>query len=201
MRLKVIACDALRREICAAAERSPHRTELEFLPSHHVEGPELLDVVQKVVDRASGAPHDAIVLAYALCGGGVAGLESRGIRLVIPRKRECLGFPGSDGDICFRSTGWTPGGLETIDETTLQEVRAEDGTMPHFSYRQLTYVSTAPGRQSTERAAREFQAVRRDLRLFDRLLSGVWVDSEVLVVPAGWRVCESVSGLGRERIA
>ena len=200
MRLKVIACDALRREICAAAERSPHRTELEFLPSHHAGGPAMLDVVQRVVDRASGAPHDAIVLAYALCGGGVAGLESRGIRLVIPRKRECLGFPGSDGDICFRSTGWTPGGGESLDEMTLREV-CEEGETPHFAYRQLTYVTTAPERQTTERAAREFQAVRRDLRLFDRLLSGVWVESEVLVVPAGWRVRESVHGLGRERIA
>ena len=201
MRLKVIACDALRREICAAAERSPHRTELEFLPSHHVDGPELLIVVQEVVDRASRPPHDAIVLAYALCGGSVAGLECRGVRLVIPRKRECLGFPAGEGDICFRSTGWTPGGGESMDETTLRVVRGDDGATPLFAYRQLTYVSTAPDRQPTERAAREFQTVRRDLRLFDRLLSGIWAESEVLVVPPGWRVSESQAGLGRERIA
>lgn len=203
MRLKVIACDALRREICAAAATSRHRADLEFLPNDHADGPELLARVQEAVDRAAEAQYDAIVLAYALCGNGVAGLQSRTTQLVIPRANDCIGFLTGGAGICFRSTGWTERGGKP-ENPAVRVVRGDDAAIADYvTYRQLTYITTAPGSEPADRrAAGAFHTVRSDLRVFERLLGGEWLDAEVLVVPPGWRVRELPDGgIDREPIA
>jgi hypothetical protein len=206
MRFKVISCDALRRETCAAAARCPHRADLEFLPVAGARGDELLATLQDAVDRASSVPQDAIVVAYGLCGGvaRLEGLESRGVPLVVPRAADCSRFRPNQRGICFRTTGWAEDGGEASGRISLAVTTDDDDSpVPQVTYRQVTYVTTAPGRAPAGReAAAEFRSGGGDSQFFDRLLSGEWDESEFLVVPPGWRVAVSCDGRGidRERI-
>ena len=139
MRLKLIACEVLYREMCAAAARSPNQVDIEFLPKglHDLGGDAMRAGLQEMVDRADPARHEAILLGYGLCGNGVAGLASRALPLVIPRAHDCIAlllggrdryqqyFENTPG-VYFRSTGWLERG-EDLDQTTLGMVRKRTG--------------------------------------------------------------------------
>ena len=77
MRLKLIGCEVLYRELCAAVSRSVNQVDLEFLPKglHDKDSARMRDRLQQSVDRAEGGPYEAVLLGYALCGNGVAGLR------------------------------------------------------------------------------------------------------------------------------
>ncbi len=123
MHLKLFACEILFRELCSLAASSPHRIDLEFLPKGlHDVGREamsnrLAGAIAKIETENSGAPYDAILLGYALCNGGIVGLESRSIPLVAPRAHDCMTlFLGSrrryrdyffaNPGTYFKTTGW-----------------------------------------------------------------------------------------------
>jgi len=111
MRIKVIACEVLFREVCLCAARSPHVIDLEFLRRGLHDNPETLRAeVQQAIDatdarggaihrahspRWIGVPHvkyDAIALGYGLCSNGTLGLVARDTPLVIPRAHDCITF-------------------------------------------------------------------------------------------------------------
>jgi hypothetical protein len=139
MRLKLIACEVLYREVCAAIARSPHQVDVEFLSKglHDLGGAAMRTRLQELIDVADPARWDHILLGYALCGNGVAGLASRNIPLVVPRAHDCIAllmgsrqryqtyFEGHPG-VYFRSTGWLERG-ENLDQSTLQAARARTG--------------------------------------------------------------------------
>lgn len=92
MRLKLIACDVLTREVCWCVARSPHVIDLEFTEKGaHDESDKLRALLQSKVDAASnpGAAYDAILLCYGICGNSTVGLEARGTQLVLPRAHDC----------------------------------------------------------------------------------------------------------------
>ena len=92
MRLKLISCDVLYREMCAAVARSPHQVDLEFLPKglHDRKTCEMLDEIQKMVDRVDPEQYQGVLLGYGLCGNGLAGLTARSIPVVLPRAHDCI---------------------------------------------------------------------------------------------------------------
>jgi hypothetical protein len=108
MRFKVIGCQVLRREIYACAARSPHLVEVVMLPQGLHEQPDVLRrEVQREIDAPpppnprsrpelcgevveSDRPVDAILLGYALCSNGAAGLRAGRCPLVIPRAHDCI---------------------------------------------------------------------------------------------------------------
>jgi hypothetical protein len=117
MRIKVIACEVLFREVCLCAARSPHVIDLEFLPRGLHDNPETLRAqVQQAIDavpcHSEGATRpknleggdkilrcaqddiapDAIALGYGLCSNGTLGLVARDTPLVIPRAHDCITF-------------------------------------------------------------------------------------------------------------
>jgi hypothetical protein len=119
MRLKLISCEVLFREMCDACVHSPHRVDLEFLPKglHDLGGKPMRAKIQEAVDRTPEGTCDAILLGYGLCGNGLDGLISRHTRLVLPRAHDCIAlllgsreryktyFENNPGTY-YRSTGW-----------------------------------------------------------------------------------------------
>jgi hypothetical protein len=89
MRLKCIGCEVLARPIYLAAARSPHIVDVEILRRGlHDTPPQLRAQLQGAIDALG--PHDAVVLAYGLCGAATAGLVARDRPVVIPRAHDCI---------------------------------------------------------------------------------------------------------------
>ena len=119
MRLKVISCDVLFREVCHLAAHSPNQVDVEFLPKglHDLKSQAMRERLQSAVDGASAGDYDAVALAYALCGNGIAGLTARRVPLAVARAHDCIAlFMGSrqryqryfDGHpgVYFKTSGW-----------------------------------------------------------------------------------------------
>jgi hypothetical protein len=89
-RLRLIACNALLRELCHLVSRSPHVIDLEFneLDAHR-HSKSLRDLIQQRIDAADGGGYDAILLGYGLCGNATVGLRAGATRVVVPRAHDC----------------------------------------------------------------------------------------------------------------
>lgn len=139
LRLKIIACDVLNREISYLASQSRHYVDVTFLSQGLHDTPDKLrKMVQAEIDRANkGFPYnyyntcpayDYIILGYGLCSNGTAGVVSRNIPMVIPRAHDCItllmgskdkyksSFEEYPGTYWFSSgwieRGWQPGAVK-----------------------------------------------------------------------------------------
>jgi hypothetical protein len=134
MRLKLISCEVLFREMCDACAHSPHQVDVEFLPKglHDLGGKPMAAKVQEAVDRTPEGMYDAILLGYGLCGLGLDGVAARHTRLVLPRAHDCIAllmggrdryqayFDTNPGTY-YRSTGWLERGkgLQQLTHNTV----------------------------------------------------------------------------------
>jgi hypothetical protein len=171
VRRKLIGCEVLCRELCHALARSPFAVDVEFLPKalHDEGGKAMRTRLQECIDAVDPAVYDTVLLGYALCGNGTAGLHARSLPLVIPRAHDCIALlmgsvakydeyfhnhPGA----YYRSPGWLergedlqpfmPGAAHTLEE--LVGKYGEDNGRYLFNelmsfqthYTQLTYIRT-----------------------------------------------------------
>jgi hypothetical protein len=134
-RFKLIGCDVLYRECCAAVARSPHQVDLHFLPKglHDLGGAPMCRRMQEEVDAVDAALYEAVLLGYGLCGNGLAGLQARSIPLVLPRAHDCitlflgakeryLEYFNSHPGVYFKTSGWIErGGSSEISQGVLQQ--------------------------------------------------------------------------------
>jgi hypothetical protein len=103
MRLKLISCEVLHREMAAASARSPNYIEVEFLPAR-LEGKGCAVArrrLQSAIQRADRARFQAVLLGYGLCRRELSGIKALSVPLVIPRHCDCiaplLGSPSAHG--------------------------------------------------------------------------------------------------------
>lgn len=94
MRLKLIACEVLQRELCSLSAASPHTIDLEFIPKglHDMKSAEMRGRLQARVDAVDEALYERVLLGYGLCNNGLAGVRARGLPLVLPRSHDCIGL-------------------------------------------------------------------------------------------------------------
>ncbi len=89
-RFRLISCAVFTREVCGIVATSRHIVDPEFLElAAHEDSERLRSLVQDAVDRAEGKGYSAVLLAYGLCGNGLAGIRARSIPLVLPRAHDC----------------------------------------------------------------------------------------------------------------
>lgn len=138
MRLKLIGCQLLQRELCDAVLRSPHLVDAEFLPAGlHDRGAKAMRArVQGAIDAAEAGRYDAVALGYALCGNGLAGIAARGTRLVLPRAHDCITlllggraryaerFAHNSG-VFYRSVGWVERAAEMTEQFIGQQSESD----------------------------------------------------------------------------
>ncbi len=139
MKLKLVACEVLYRELCALIARSPHQVDLAVLPKglHDIGADGMLARLQAAVDAADTPGYDAVLMGYALCNNGVSGLRARTLPLVIPRGHDCMTlFLGSraryqqyftdNPGTYFLTSGWIERG-EASGELRQLSIAAKNG--------------------------------------------------------------------------
>ena len=92
MKLKLIGCEVISREIGWCVARTPHTVDMAFTPKGaHESGDLLRKTIQEEIVKTekSGTNYDAIILGFGLCGNGTSGLISHRFPLVIPRAHDC----------------------------------------------------------------------------------------------------------------
>ena len=144
MRLKLIACEILYREICAAVARSTNRVDVEFLPKglHDIGQEGMSGRLQEVLGGVDESGYDAVLLGYALCSNGLVGLTARSIPLVIPRGHDCITlFLGSkeryldyfenNPGVYFKTSGWIERG-EGLNQLGPQSIPQKTGMVQTY---------------------------------------------------------------------
>jgi hypothetical protein len=133
MRIRLLACEVLFRELCQCAAQARSIVDLTFLRRGLHSNPDSLRAeIQRLVDETDEEQVEAIALGYGLCSNGLAGLRARGIPLVLPRAHDCITLllgsreaydalfaqrPGT----YYYSGGWVERGADKVPRT------AEDG--------------------------------------------------------------------------
>ena len=112
MRLKLIACKALYRELAYVTALSENIVDVTWMRQGYHERPEQLrELLQKEIDtveegmdshtnkiceRGEGCgvagDFDAILLGYGLCSNAVTGICAKKHRLVIPKAHDCITY-------------------------------------------------------------------------------------------------------------
>ncbi|HET7768496.1 MAG TPA: DUF1638 domain-containing protein [Chloroflexota bacterium] len=91
LRLKVIACEVLARQVYQRAAISPHVLDVELLEKRlHEDAASLRAELQRRIDATPIPPYDAIVLVYGLCNRATEGLVARAAPLAIARAHDCI---------------------------------------------------------------------------------------------------------------
>jgi len=144
LRLKLIACEILYREICAAVAGSTNRVDVEFLPKglHDIGQEGMSGRLQEVLGEVDESDYDAVLLGYALCSNGLVGLTARSIPLVIPRGHDCITlFLGSkeryldyfrnNPGVYFKTTGWIERG-EGLNQLSPESIPHKSGMLQTY---------------------------------------------------------------------
>jgi hypothetical protein len=170
MRLKLLACQVLTRELEMAVPRSPHTVDLEVLTMGlHDLGASMRSHLQPRIDASDGAGYDALLLGYGLCGRGTEGLRAGKTPLVLPRVHDCIGILMGDHrkyqayfekhpGVYYRSPGWIE--FQTPDLEWLQPAQTT-AKHPLGERRTLEELVAQYGEENGQYLFEQFSAFRR----------------------------------------
>jgi hypothetical protein len=144
MRLKLIACEILYREVCAVVARSTNQVDVEFMPKGlHDQGQQLMHQrLAETLAKVDETAYDAVALGYGLCSNGVLDLAARTIPLVLPRAHDCITlFLGSKEayqdyffshpGVYFRTTGWLERGGQ-LNQSVPDSIQSRSGLVQSY---------------------------------------------------------------------
>ncbi|MFA6568516.1 MAG: DUF1638 domain-containing protein [Victivallales bacterium] len=91
-RYLALCCEIIQRESCFCASRSESIIDLQFISQgyHDLESGEMSKRLQEHINNADHSRYEAIVMGFALCNNGIAGLKGVNIPLVIPKAHDCI---------------------------------------------------------------------------------------------------------------
>jgi hypothetical protein len=129
MKLLLIACEIVYREICYCISQSKNMVDTRFLKKglHDIGCEKMSQTIQEEIASVPQDGYEAILLGYALCNNGIRDLYSENLPIVVPRAHDCITFlmgskesyksymdkhPGT----YFRSTGWIERNKAELDE-------------------------------------------------------------------------------------
>lgn len=138
LRLKMIACDVLNREISYLSSQSECFVDVTFLHQGlHCTPEKLREMLQKEIDKTNeGFPYnhfgnrpnyDYIIIGYGLCSNGIVGINSSKLPLVIPKGHDCItmllgskeryrNYFDSHSGTYWYSGGWVDRGNQPAEE-------------------------------------------------------------------------------------
>jgi hypothetical protein len=192
MRFLLIGCGLLVRELSDAIIHSPHLIDVKFLPAglHNSGAQAMRQQLQQEIDSTDCSHYDAILLGYALCGTGSAGLTAPDIPLIAPRAHDCITllmgsrekyaeyFKANSG-VYFRSVSWTERAAQTHEQLSASgliqdrdqliarygeeagQYLYEEATRYQRSYRKLTYIRTGLEFEDTFAAQAQAEATEK----------------------------------------
>jgi hypothetical protein len=91
-RVGLIACEIFFREIAYFSARCEEIIDVVFLPKglHDLGGEKMRPILQAEIDKMNEKDYKRIIMGYALCNNGLAGLTTSKAPLVIPRAHDCI---------------------------------------------------------------------------------------------------------------
>jgi hypothetical protein len=139
VRLKLIACEILYREFCAAVARSANCVDVEFLPKglHDIGQEGMQGRLKEVLGAVDPADYDAVLFGYGLCSNGLVDLAAGSVPLVVPRAHDCITlflgskeryleyFQGHPG-VYFKTSGWIERG-ENLQQLAPESITRKSG--------------------------------------------------------------------------
>ena len=92
-RLKVIACEVLRRYLYKYLYETPYPADISLIEmKKHVDPDKLRAEIQAQIDAVDASKYDAVVLGFGLCGNSTIGIKAGELPLIIPRAHDCCTF-------------------------------------------------------------------------------------------------------------
>jgi len=129
MRLIILACEVMYREISYCVAKSRNIVDVRFLQKglHDIGQEEMSKTLQAEINQVPKDKYEAILLGYALCGNGIKGLTTEETTLVVPRAHDCItlllgskekysNYMAQHLGTYFRSTGWFERNMPEIGE-------------------------------------------------------------------------------------
>ena len=139
MRLKLIACEILYRELSAAIAKSVNHIDAEFLPKglHDIGQAGMSAKLRETVAAVDQSRYEAVLLGYALCSNGLLGLAAGTIPLVVPRAHDCitlflgdkqryLDYFQKNPGTYFKTSGWIERG-QGLDQAGFDTIQRQSG--------------------------------------------------------------------------
>jgi len=122
VKLKLIGCKVMMRELYALCARSEHVVEIVWMEAAlHENLKNQRAAIQKAIDGIEANEReecDALLLGFGLCSMGIVGLTTRRFPLILPRAHDCITmllgsreryqslFDEYSGGIYWYSPGW-----------------------------------------------------------------------------------------------